>query len=234
MRGLNALALDFREERVRLSIDAYHSQEIFKNGSAFFASFTGIGVAAAPSASKNLFIGTNARFENAAVMARGELDIAENVTVFAGIGFFDSRNFGFTNGTQAPSVNLLGNFTGPRIVNLRGYTNTLSTQGGIRGQLDTGPLRHQFVLSASALKLSQSSEFGFSRVIQIEHLSARRAASGAAAAVVPNTAFNPGRPYFRPIRERPERTISRASPSPTLFRRSTIVSSSSADFAASA
>ena len=55
MRGLNALALDFREERVRLSIDAYHSQEIFKNGSAFFASFTGIGAAAAPSASKNLF-----------------------------------------------------------------------------------------------------------------------------------------------------------------------------------
>ena len=39
VRGLNALALDFREERVRLSIDAYHSQEIFKNGSAFMASF---------------------------------------------------------------------------------------------------------------------------------------------------------------------------------------------------
>ena len=100
VRGLNALALDFREERVRLSIDAYHSQEIFKNGSPFLASFTGIGVAAAPSASKNLFIGSNARFENAAVMARGELDIAENVTVFAGIGFLDSRNFGFTNGTH--------------------------------------------------------------------------------------------------------------------------------------
>jgi len=42
VRGLNALALDYREERVRLSIDAYHSQEIFKNGSAFFASFSGI------------------------------------------------------------------------------------------------------------------------------------------------------------------------------------------------
>jgi iron complex outermembrane receptor protein len=60
-----------------------------------------------------------------------------------------------------PGVNLLGNFTGTRIVNLRGYTNSLSTQGGLRGQLDTGPLRHQFVVSASALKFSNSSEFGF-------------------------------------------------------------------------
>ena len=40
VRGLNALSLDFREERVRLSVDTYHSQEIFKNGSAFFASFS--------------------------------------------------------------------------------------------------------------------------------------------------------------------------------------------------
>lgn len=196
VRGLNALALDFREERLRLSIDAYHSQEISKNGSPFFASFTGIGVAAAPSASKNLFIGTNARFENAAVMARGELDIAEKVTVFAGIGFLDSRNFGFTNGTNAPSVNLLGNFTGPRIVNLRGYTNTLSTQGGIRGQLDTGPLRHQFVLSASALKFSQSSEFGFSGSYRSNIYVPVVPPQAPPPPVVPNTAFNPSRPYF--------------------------------------
>jgi iron complex outermembrane receptor protein len=135
VRGVNALALDFREERIRLSIDAYHSQEIFKNGSAFFASFSGIGVAAAPSASTNLFVGSNARFENKAVMARGELDVAENVTSFRRHRLLDSRNFGFTNGTQATGVNLLGNYSGARIVNLRGYTNSLSTQGGIRGQL---------------------------------------------------------------------------------------------------
>ncbi|MBM3625573.1 MAG: TonB-dependent siderophore receptor, partial [Alphaproteobacteria bacterium] len=196
VRGLNALALDFREERIRLSIDAYHSQELFKNGSAFWASFTGVGVAAAPSATKNLFIGTNARFENSAIEARGELDIAENVTVFAGIGFLDSRNFGFTNGTNAPSVNMLGNYTGPRIVNLRGYTNTLSTQGGIRGQLDTGPLRHQFVLSASALKLSSSSEFGFSGSFRSNIYFPVVPPQAPPPPVIPNTAFNPARPYF--------------------------------------
>lgn len=196
VRGLNALALDFREERVRLSIDAYHTQEIFKNGSAFMASFSGIGVAAAPSATKNLFIGSNARFENAAIAARGELDIAENVTVFAGIGFLDSRNFGFTNGTQAQGVNLLGNYSRARIVNLRGYNKTLSTQGGIRGQLDTGPLRHQFVLSASALKLSSSSEFGavspYSSNIYVPVVPPQAPPPP----VVPNTAFRLGQPYF--------------------------------------
>jgi iron complex outermembrane receptor protein len=196
VRGLNALALDYREERVRLSIDAYHSQEIFKNGSAFFASFSGIGVAAAPHASTNLFLGTNARFENKAIEARGELDVAENVTVFAGIGFLDSRNFGFTNGTQAPSVNLLGNFTGPRIVNLRGYTNTLSTQGGLRGVFDMGPLRHQFVVSAAALKFSQSSEFGFSGSYRSNIYIPVVPPLAPPPPVVPNTAFNPSRPYF--------------------------------------
>jgi len=196
VRGLNALALDFREERIRLSIDAYHSQEIFKNGSAFFASFSGIGVAAAPSASTNLFVGSNARFENAAVMARGELDVAENVTVFAGIGFLDSRNSGFTNGTQAQGVNLLGNFTGTRIVNLRGYTNSLSTQGGLRGELDTGPLRHKFVVSASALKFSQSSEFGSIGPYRSNIYLPVVPPQAPPPPVVPNTAFRWGQPYF--------------------------------------
>ncbi|MFO1103171.1 MAG: TonB-dependent siderophore receptor [Methylocystis sp.] len=196
VRGLNALALDFREERIRLSIDAYHSQEIFKNGSSFVASFAGIGAAAAPSATRNMFIGSNSRFENAAIEARGELDIAENVTVFAGIGFLDSRNFGFTNGVQAVGVNLLGNYSGNRIVNLRGYTSSLSTQGGIRGQLDTGPLRHQFVLSASALKFSQSSEFGFVSPYSSNIYLPVVPPQAPPPSVVPGTAFNPSRPYF--------------------------------------
>ncbi|NUJ80623.1 TonB-dependent siderophore receptor [Methylocystis sp. FS] len=196
VRGLNALALDFREERIRLSIDAYHSQEIFKNGSALMASFSGIGVAAAPSATKNLFVGSNARFENKAIEARAELDIAENVTVFGGIGFLDSRNFGFTNGTQATGVNLLGNYSGARIVNLRGYTNSLSTQGGIRGQLDTGPLRHQFVLSASALKFSQSSEFGFISPYSSNIYVPVVPPQAPPPPVVPNTPFRLGQAYF--------------------------------------
>ncbi len=196
VRGLNAVALDFREERIRLSIDAYHSQQIFKNGSAFVASFSGIGVAAAPSATRNMFIGSNSRFENKGIEARAELDVAENVTVFSGIGFLDSRNFGFTNGVQAVGVNLLGNYSGNRIVNLRGYTNSLSTQGGIRGQLDTGPLRHQYVLSASALKLSQSSEFGFVSPYSSNIYVPVVPPLAPPPPVIPNTAFRFGQPYF--------------------------------------
>ncbi|MBM3552326.1 MAG: TonB-dependent siderophore receptor [Alphaproteobacteria bacterium] len=196
IRGLNAVALDFREERIRLSIDAYHSQQLFKNGSSFVASFAGIGAAAAPSATTNLFVGTNSRFENKAIEARAELDVAENVTVFSGIGFLDSRNFGMTNGVQAVGVNLLGNYSGNRIVNLRGYTISLSTQGGIRGQVDTGPLRHQFVLSASALKLSQSSEFGFVSPYSSNIYLPVTPPQAPPPSVIPNTAFNPARPYF--------------------------------------
>ncbi|MEF3367606.1 TonB-dependent siderophore receptor, partial [Methylocystis sp. 9N] len=196
VRGLNALSLDFREERVRLSVDAYHDQEIFKNGSSFMASFTGIGVAAAPHSSKNLFVGANSRFQNAAVLGRGEFDIMENVTVFGGIGFSDSRNFGFTNGTAAVGVNLLGNFRAPRVVNLRGYTNSLSSQGGIRSQFDTGPLKHQFVVSASALKFATASEFGASAAFSSNIYIPVVPPQAPPPSFIPGRAYVPGQPYY--------------------------------------
>ncbi|OBS54191.1 TonB-dependent receptor [Methylosinus sp. 3S-1] len=152
-RGLNALGLDFREERFRLSLDAYHSTEDFRNGSSLIASFSGAGVAAAPSSSTNLFLGSNSRYENGAVVGRGELDITENITVFGGVGFSSNDYGGFTNGTQAQNVTPTGDYKWS-IVNLRGYQNTLSSQGGLRGQFDTGPLHHQLVVSASSLSFT--------------------------------------------------------------------------------
>jgi iron complex outermembrane receptor protein len=182
-RGLNALGLDFREERFRLSLDAYHSLENFRNGSAMLVSFSGAGVAAAPNSSTNLFPGSNSRYENGAVLGRGELDITENITVFGGIGFSSNDYGGFTNGTQAQNANPLGRYTWS-IVNLRGYQNSLSSQGGVRGQFDTGPLHHQLVVSASSLAFTGGSRNGRSG----------NYTSSIYAPVVPPIAADPGDP----------------------------------------
>ena len=62
--------------------------------------------------------------------------------------------------------------------------------------MDTGPLHHQFVLSASALKLSSSSEFGavtpYSSNIYVPVVPPQAPPPP----VVPNTAFRLGQPYF--------------------------------------
>jgi hypothetical protein len=182
-RGLNALGLDFREERFRLSLDAYHSTEIFRNGSSMIASFSGAGTATAPHSSTNLFLGSNSRFENGAVVGRGELDIAENVTVFAGIGFSSNDYGGFTNGTQAQNANPAGDYKWS-IVNLRGYQNSLSSQGGVRGQFDTGPLHHQLVVSASSLSFTAGTK----------NTRTGQYSSNIYAPVVPPIAADPGDP----------------------------------------
>lgn len=196
VRGLNALSLDFREERVRLSLDAYHSQEIFKNGNSFMASFTGVGAAAAPYSGKNLFMGTNARFQNGAVVGRGEFDIMENVTAFGGIGFSDQRNSGYNAGTAVRNVNMLGQYSGATISNLRGYQNTLSAQGGVRGAFDTAFLHHQFVVSASALKFAVGSEFGSSPAYSSNIYVPVVAPQAPPPPFIPGTRYVPGRPFY--------------------------------------
>jgi iron complex outermembrane receptor protein len=147
------------------------------------AQFNGAGVPPAPHSSTNLFRGSNSRYENGAVVGRGELDIAENVTVFAGIGFSSNDYGGFTNGTQAQNTDLLGNYRWS-IVNLRGYQNSLSSQGGLRGQFDTGPIRHQLVVSASSLSFTSGSKNSRSGLY----------ASSIYAPVVPPISVDPGDP----------------------------------------
>jgi iron complex outermembrane receptor protein len=182
-RGLNALGLDFREERFRLSLDAYHSIEQFRNGSAMLVQLSGTGVPPAPRSNTNLFAGTDSRYENGAVLGRGELDIADNFTVFAGIGFSSNDYGGFTNGTQAQNTNSLGTYKWS-VVNLRGYQNSLSSQGGLRGQFDTGPVHHQLVVSASSLSFTAGSRYGRSA----------QYSSSIFAPVVPPIALDPGDP----------------------------------------
>lgn len=157
-RGLNALALDYRGERLRLSLDAYLSQEISNGGSSMMANFTGTSVAAAPSSRTNIFPGISARMTNVAALGRAEFDLTEDFTVYAAVGALDNRYSGFTNSTHGLNINPTGRYTG-QTTNLRGYTDTVSGQAGVRGRLQTWEVGHQLVLNATALNFKTGSAF---------------------------------------------------------------------------
>ncbi|MBU3890339.1 TonB-dependent siderophore receptor [Methylosinus sp. KRF6] len=157
-RGLEALALDYRGEKLRIALDAYFNQEIARGGVPIMASFTGTGVAAAPDSSNNIFRGLSGRMNNSGAMGRVEYDLADNVTLFASAGAIDARFNGLTNSTVATNVNVLGRYSGTAI-NLRGYTDTISFQGGLRADFRTFDIGHRLSLSAANLESKTGSTF---------------------------------------------------------------------------
>ncbi|MBY6240085.1 TonB-dependent siderophore receptor [Methylosinus sp. Sm6] len=157
-RGLEALALDYRGVKLRIALDAYFNQEVARGGVPMMASFTGTGVAAAPDSSNNIFRGLSGRMNNSGAMGRAEYDLADNVTLFASAGAIDARFNGLTNSTVATNVNVLGRYNGTAI-NLRGYTDTISFQGGLRADFRTFDIGHRLSLSAANLESKTGSAF---------------------------------------------------------------------------
>ncbi len=161
-RAFGTIAADYRGEDLRLNLDAYSLREDYSGGSSFMAQMTGAAVPDAPDSTTNLFKGTYSSQEANAAMLRAEYDITRDLTAFAGIGTAASRSAGYTNSTHASRVLANGNFTG-QTTNRRGYTDTMTTEGGLRGRFKTGDVGHEVVASASYLEQDTGNAFFRSR-----------------------------------------------------------------------
>jgi iron complex outermembrane receptor protein len=150
-RSLGALALDYRGEKLRLNLDLYDSVEKTANGSPMMISFLS-GVVAPPKSSTNLFKGTRSSMNNTGAALRGEVDINDSLSAYAAIGTRKNTYEGFINGTRANNVTASGAFTGQTQYQ-NAYTNSFTYEGGLRGKLTTGPVKHEIVVSASTLEL---------------------------------------------------------------------------------
>ena len=150
-RQLAAVALDYRSDRLRLNLDAYSSTEKTDNGSPLMISFL-TKVIDAPQSSTNLFKGTYSTMRNKGLLLRGELDLNEHLSVYAGIGSRSNEYDGYINGTRANNVRSNGAFTGTT-AHQSGYTDSSTYETGVRGKFETGPVKHELVLAATGLKL---------------------------------------------------------------------------------
>jgi len=144
--GLGVVGLDFRGQRVRLSADLGYQGQYVNGMIPFLALSGGVALPWAPNATKNPgqpwgYYQKKDLFG----VARAEVDLAENVTAYATFGAHDYRVT-----TLASALVTVTNFNGtatsftPR--NTSSYSTYLSGEAGIRGFVDTGPIRHELSL----------------------------------------------------------------------------------------
>lgn len=150
-RTLAALALDYRGDDFKLALDAYESHEKMDNGSPMMAGFSKLGsVTKAPKPDTNILEGINAKQVSKAVTLHGEYQFDDSWTAYASVGGARTRYDGFLNGTRVIVTKPDGTATG-ETYNQAGYTHSLSTEAGLRGNFMTGPVSHQLVLSTTLL-----------------------------------------------------------------------------------
>lgn len=147
-RTLGALGLDYDSGRVRASLDAYALEDQQDGGSVFMAGFT-TAIPKPPDGDTNIYAGAENTVENRAIAGRLEYDLAKDWTVHAAAGRRLHRYTGTLRGTYvmvAPN----GDFVGA-LRSGNGYSDTNTGEVGLRGNFQTGPVKHQLVLSATGL-----------------------------------------------------------------------------------
>jgi len=152
--GEAALAVDYRGERIRASMDINYQKVQAKDPTRPVYFNAGFPLPNPPSNTASL--GQNWYFadgQDVYGLANVEADITEDTTVFASMGA--RRNdflgvYSFLTITDA-----LGNASGRQFVQPT-YAESYTGQAGFRTRVETGPVRHEFTFSATGL----SSELG--------------------------------------------------------------------------
>lgn len=150
---LGALALDYRGERSRLTLDAYRMQEKQRGGGTvgIFRLNSGLtSLPAAPDTRTNMYPGAPESKETTeAVILGGEVDFNDRWTGYAKLGVQRNRFDGPVNGWL---LNVLANGDATmRTDNGSSFARTKSAETGLRGRFQTGVVSHSVALSASYL-----------------------------------------------------------------------------------
>ncbi|MCG6203215.1 TonB-dependent receptor [Rhodopseudomonas sp. HC1] len=140
--GLGALAIDYRGDRLRWTLDAISQNDNTDNfrPQISLSSFLG-AVPAAPDARSNWYPGTKLRQKDNTIATGLEYDLTDWLTAYAGVGYRDGSNYQ-TFPVSTAAVDALGNFT-VRNTYYDSYTKTVSGNVGFRSQFETGFIGHK-------------------------------------------------------------------------------------------
>lgn len=148
--GSGALNLDYRGERVRISVDIAHQSNETSPLNHQFLNLGTVGVVPdAPDAGTSLLPEwSRHRIKSTMAMVRGEVDITDNVTAYAAIGKQRSNlfNYGSINPTL---IDTSGQYRYSYVSSLDQVRDVLSMQGGLRAEVNTGPVVHKLGLNLS-------------------------------------------------------------------------------------
>lgn len=148
--GSATLGLDYRGDRVRLSADlGYHDMRTDAPTRIAYTDNATFQIPRAPDNTLSLgqpwyFAKSQDRFG----MVQGEVDIAPNLTAFAAVGGRRNEFLGLYNFIYLR--NALGDFRANQYYQ-PSYADTRTAMAGLRGQFETGPVRHEIHLNLSTL-----------------------------------------------------------------------------------
>ncbi len=152
--GLATLALDYRNERVRLSTDLGY-QSLKQNGVPQF-SFNATQLSSIPKppdgSTNSIPPWTYWREKVLFGSIQGEVDLTDNITAYAAIGANRTRSD--YNYVWATLLNARGDWEGEAYRYVRD-TTVLAGQAGLRASVDTGPVHHTLSLNVSGKRTVQ-------------------------------------------------------------------------------
>ncbi len=152
-RALAVLGFDVRGERVRLSADLGYQNQYISGITPYLTLAPGVQLPYAPNARTNPTAqpwGFQGRKDAFGVL-RLEMDITDNVTLYASAGGHDYRMGGlYSAATTITNFNGAGTALAP--LNFSQYTTSLTAQGGLRALFSTADVNHELALTASTLQ----------------------------------------------------------------------------------
>ncbi len=158
-RLLGALGLDYRRDKWRFSLDAYSSEVTNDNGAISMYSLAKYGHVKAPDGSTNAYKGTSGTMENTGVLLKGEYDIRDNLTAYAGIGTLSADATGYINGNHVLELQPDGSAKLRTVFKQYFWIENTSSVLGLRGTYQTGAVKHQIVLGADFMDTDYSNAF---------------------------------------------------------------------------
>jgi len=148
--NFNSLALDYRGEGWKVELDTYSIHQNQANGSPLMVGFSKLGyVLSAPDPTKNALRGTFARQTTEGAMVRGEVQLNDHLSAYAGFGQARYMYDGYLNGTRIVVTKADGTATAATY-NQGGYTHGTTGEIGLRGNFATGVVSHQTVFSLNS------------------------------------------------------------------------------------
>jgi len=155
---LGSLGLDWRGERVRLSADLYHSEDRVDGVTRGIGLATGVAVPRAPKPETLLNPSWSyVQNKDEAAIARGEVDVTDDLTAYAAIGTSRSQ-YAYNGAISAQVLNAAGDFR--TTMGQLGFTvRKVSGEVGLRGKFQTGDVKHQWALNATRYSDNQR-EYG--------------------------------------------------------------------------
>lgn len=153
-----SVGMDFTSARLRASFDLIHQTEK-TYGAAGSVDLSRVGGPAPAALDGHRNFAQPWNFQNAednTVMGRVEFDVFDHLTVFGAIGH--SRNDSVALISSQPFLDAAGNFAFAGMP-VHWRQQTTSGQLGLKGRFETGPLKHEWSISASGLRRESSAVF---------------------------------------------------------------------------